>query len=75
MEISKEAIAKVYEDFETSEIKESKDKVIVTSTRINNPGLFFLVMSYGGYAKVISPTDIIGNIVEQAKKIEKNYKR
>ena len=75
MEISKEVIAKVYEDFEIEEIEERGDKLIVTSTRADNPSLMPLIMSYGGYAKVLAPTEITQKVIEQIELIKKIYKR
>lgn len=74
MEISKEVIAKVYEDFESSEIIEENGVLIVTSTRVNNPSLLTLVLSYGGYAKVISPKEIIVQLLDNANIVKKIYK-
>lgn len=75
MEISKEVIAKVYEDFEIEEIEERGDKLIVTSTRVDNPSLMPLIMSYGGHAKVLAPTEITQKVIEQIELIKKIYKR
>lgn len=74
MEVSKEVIAKVYEDFESSEIIEENDLLIVTSNRVNNPSLLTLVLSYGGYAKVISPKEIIVQLLDNANIVKKIYK-
>lgn len=74
MEVSKEVIAKVYEDFESNEIEEKNNLLIVTSTRMNNPSLLTLVLSYGRYAKVISPKEIIVQILDNVNTVKKIYK-
>lgn len=74
MEISKKVIAKVYEDFEIEEIEERGDKLLVTSTRADNPFLMPLIMSYGGYAKVLAPAEVAQKVVEQIELIKKVYK-
>ncbi len=74
MEMSKEAIAKVYEDFESFEIIEKEHYFEITSYRINNPSLLFLIMSYGGYAKIISSKALINELLKNAEKIKFFYK-
>lgn len=73
MIVSKEVLSKVYEDFEDNEIEELDNYVQITSTRVDNPGLLFLVMSYGGFAKIISPENIKEKLIKNAEKVKKNY--
>lgn len=75
MEISKEVIAKVYEDFEIEEIEEQADKLLVTSIRADNPALMPLIMSYGGYARVLQPEKMVSKVVEQIELLIKNYNK
>ncbi len=75
MEVSKEAIAKAYEDFEEYEITKLDDSLLVKSERIDGPSLMPLVLSYGGYAKVVSPPEIIDGLVKHIEILENFYKR
>lgn len=75
MEISKKAIAKAYEDFEEYEITERGDSLHVRSERIDGPSLIPLVLSYGGYAKVVSPPKLIDNLVKHIEILKDFYKR
>lgn len=75
MEISKEAVAKAYEDFEEYEITKLDDGLLVKSERIDGPSLMPLVLSYGGYAKVISPAEVIDALGKHVEFLKNFYKR
>lgn len=75
MEISKEAVAKAYEDFEEYEIAKLDDGLLVKSERINGPSLMPLVLSYGGHAKVVSPPEVIDALEKHVEILKKFYKR
>ena len=75
MEISKEAVAKAYEDFEEYEITKLDDRLLVKSERIDGPSLMPLVLSYGGYAKVVSPPEVIDDLGKHIEILKNIYKR
>lgn len=74
MLVSSCAAAKVYEDFDNAEIHKQGEAFLVESTRINNPNLLALVMSYGKNARVLSPKELIDKIVNNTETMEKIYK-
>ena len=75
MEISKEAVAKAYEDFEEYEITTLDNGLLVKSERIGGPSLMPLVLSYGGYAKVISPPEVVDDLAKHVEILRNFYKR
>lgn len=75
MEISKEAVAKAYEDFEEYEMTKLDDTLLVKSERIDGPSVMPLVLSYGGYAKVVSPPEVIDELVKHIEILKNFYKR
>ncbi len=75
LEISREAAAKVYEDFEDYEIEEQENGFLVRSTRIYGPSLLPLILSYGGYARVINPQEVIEDLKKHIETLKKIYER
>lgn len=45
------------------EITKLDDSLLVKSERIDGPSLMPLVLSYGGFAKVVNPPEIIDDLV------------
>lgn len=75
LKISKKAAAKMYEDFEDYEIKEQEDGFLVKSKRIRGPSLLPLILSYGRYAKVMEPQEVIDDLTEHIEHMKKIYER
>lgn len=54
------------------EITKLDDSLLVKSERIDGPSLMPLVLSYGGFAKVVNPPEIIDDLVRHIE-ILKNF--
>lgn len=74
LEISKERAYRVYDDFEKENISKSEDgDFIINVDYPENDWVYEYILSYGEFAKVLSPQYAKDIIKEKIKEMQKNY--